>query len=216
MKSAIIIMVKFPLPGTVKTRLQPDLNPEKCAELARCFLIDTETKVKNSKCKTIIAFSPGNKKEKLQEMLTHQHDFIEQMGNDLGAKMSNAFAYGFRKGFDRLVMIGTDSPTFPYQYLDEALEMLSEADSVLGETEDGGFYLIGLSKASMGFLNGVDWSTDRTFEQTAGNIKASGMSLELLPIWYDVDLPKDFERLRQELMIAPNRATETAEWLKKI
>ncbi len=209
-------MVKFPLPGAVKTRLQPYLTPKKCAELARCFLRDTETKVKNSDSETIIAFSPVDKKEELQEMLNHQHVFIGQMGQDLGAKMSNAFEYGFNEGFDRLVMIGTDSPTFPAPYLVEAFELLSDADTVLGETEDGGFYLIGLSKAATGILSGVDWSTEKAFEQTAGNIRAAGMSLKLLPIWYDVDNRKDFERLKQELMIAPHRATETAEWLKKI
>ncbi len=93
-----------------------------------------------------------------------------------------------------------------------------ENDAVLGKTEDGGFYLIGLRKAKREIFENVEWSSPVTFEQTAENIIKSGLDLKQIPAWYDVDEPQDLERLAKEFRrneTAKKIAQQTFEWMKE-
>ena len=99
MKKAIIIMAKVPEAGKVKTRLQPALTPNESAELATAFLQDTENKAKTITENLIVAFSPDNKKNELENILQHKPFLIEQTGDNLGEKMFNAFKFAFSNRF---------------------------------------------------------------------------------------------------------------------
>ncbi|MDQ3180418.1 MAG: DUF2064 domain-containing protein, partial [Acidobacteriota bacterium] len=113
------------------------------------------------------------------------------------------------------VIIGTDSPTFPTDFLKQAFENLKKTDAVLGKTEDGGFYLIGLRHLRKEIFENVEWSSPKTFRHIVRNIKNLGLKLSLLPAWFDVDLPADLERLRKDLAENPTIAPLTFDWLKK-
>ena len=217
MKTAIIIMAKVPSAGAVKTRMQPYLSAEQSAELATALLSDAERKIIKSHHTSIIAYSPANQLNHLKTILQHEHLLIDQAGKDLGDRMMNAFRFGFSQGFDAIVMIGTDSPTFPTESIEEAFEQLEkETDIVLGKSEDGGFYLIGLRTTYSDLFDDVDWELDDTFNRTLKNAEKLGMFEGLVAPWYDVDLPDDLERLKKELAENPAPAPNTAEWLKKI
>ena len=155
MKRAIIIMAKVPRAGNVKTRLQPFLSAEQCVSLSEAFLEDAIEKAKKSTDILIIAFSPAEEREYFDKFSDENLILIEQNGADLGEKMFNAFDFAFQKNLDSVVMIGTDSPTFPDDYLKQAFEFLHTSDAVLGKTEDGGFYLIGLRKLDECIFNNV-------------------------------------------------------------
>lgn len=201
MKRAIIIMAKVPLPGKVKTRLQPFLNSDECAALSKAFLLDAVSKAKAVCDNVILAYTPREEAEILRNILPAEDNFIEQTGNDLGAKMLNAFEFAFGQKTDSVVMIGTDSPTFPFDYIEQAFEFLElNSDAVLGKTEDGGFYLIGLRKIRKEIFENVAWSSPETFEQVFGNIKKLNLLLREVPSWYDVDEQADFEKLREEII----------------
>lgn len=215
MNTAIIVMAKVPTAGNVKTRLQPFLTPEQCAELAECFLLDTVNKLNSLSTRIIMAYSPNKERDSLQKLLPRQRTLIKQKGNDLGEKMFHAFQFAFKKNFDAVVMIGTDSPTFPLDFIEKAFEYLQTADAVLGATEDGGFYLIGLRKLRSEIFEKVEWSSPDTFRQTVRNIKKFDLKLTLLPSWFDVDLPADLERLRKDLMTNPSIAPTTFDWIRK-
>jgi len=217
MKRAIIIMTKIPLAGTVKTRLQSFLSPEECAALAAAFLMDTEKKAKTVCNKTIIAFSPPGKGTELENLLQYEHEFTEQTGANLGERMFNAFQFAFEKDLDAVVMIGTDSPTFPPEFIAKAFEFLEKTDAVLGKTADGGFYLIGFRRRlKKEIFENVEWSSERTFSQTKKNITRLNFNLQKLPAWYDVDEPEDLHKLFTEFQ-TDNRAREIApvtfQWL---
>jgi rSAM/selenodomain-associated transferase 1 len=216
MKKAIIIMAKIPIAGTVKTRLQPFLSAEQSATLAECFLRDTVNKAKILSNELIIAYTPVEKLDVLLAILSNEQIFIEQIGANLGDKMFHAFEFAFSQNPDVVVMIGTDSPTFPAQFITQAFEMLSEADAVLGETADGGFYLIGLRKLKKEIFETVEWSSPETFEQTARNIENLNLKLSLLPNWYDVDTPDDLKRLKKDLSKNPSIAPKTFEFLESL
>lgn len=215
MKKAIIIMAKVPEAGKVKTRLQSFLNAEKCAEFAECLLRDVIEKNRNASDQLIIAFSPKGKSEYFQKFSQYNFILTPQKGADLGEKMFNAFDFAFGQNIDSTVMIGTDSPTFPRKFIEKAFEFLENSDAVLGESEDGGYYLIGLKRLKKEIFENVEWSSPETFQQTVQNVEKCGLKLSFVPKWFDVDLPEDFERLRKDLTNKPNLAPFTAKWLKE-
>ncbi len=209
-------MAKVPAAGNVKTRLQPFLSGEQCAELAASFLRDTVNKIVQTAVPLIIAFAPTEKRSEMRELLPNQPLLLAQTGDDLGEKMFNAFRFAFSQNSDAVVMIGTDSPTFPSEFVAQAFEMLSNNDAVLGATADGGFYLIGLRENYKEIFAAVEWSSPETFEQTKANIERLDLKLALLSAWYDVDTPDDFERLRADLANDSAVAPETSEFVKTI
>lgn len=215
MKKVIIIMAKIPKAGKVKTRLAPVLSPEKCAELADAFLQDAINKALKQKIQLIIAFFPFDERDYFDKFSQHNIIFTPQTGENLGGKMFNAFKFAFEQKIDSAVMIGTDSPTFPQEFIGQAFDLLENSDAVLGKSEDGGFYLIGLKTLRQEIFENVEWSCEKTFEQTARNIEKCGLKLSNLPEWFDVDLPEDFERLRKDLKQNEKIAPITAKWLEE-
>ena len=210
-------MVKVPAAGEVKTRLHSILTPNQCKELATCFLQDVEAKAKHFGVELIIAFSPSHKKGELSSILQYENLLIEQKGNDLGERMFNAFDFSFKHGVDASVMIGTDSPTMPNQAISDALGFLEgKTDVVLGKTDDGGYYLLGLRTLKKDIFENVEWSSERTFDQTVRNIANIGLRCEFVKTWYDIDFAADLLRLTKELESNPELAPRTSEWLKKI
>ena len=128
--------------------------------------------------------------------------------------MSNAFDFVFERNSDSaVVLIGTDSPTFPVEYIEQAFGFL-EADSnaVLGKSADGGFYLIGLRNSAPHIFADVKWSSAEVYKQITANIK----TFKTVPDWYDVDTPDDLARLRDEFeknLKTQKTAPETFRWL---
>ncbi len=210
-------MAKVPRAGNVKTRLRSLLDSEQAAEFAECLLDDTIEKVKSLNNQLIIAFSPENERRFFDKFSLPETFFIEQKGSDLGEKMFNAFEFAFRRDLDAVVMIGTDSPTFPPEFIEQAFEFLETADAVLGKTADGGFYQIGLRRLQKEIFSGVEWSSEKAFEQTKKNILRTGFKLEETSDWYDVDLPQDLEKLSKDFEqneVSRRIAPKTFQWLK--
>jgi uncharacterized protein len=215
MNYAIIIMAKVPEAGKVKTRLQPFLTPAQSAELAECLLQDTINKAKSFRNKLIIAYSPPEKSNFFERF--DDLNLVVQIGENLGERMFNAFDFTFASDLDSVVMIGTDSPTFPPEFIEKAFEYLQQNEAVLGATEDGGFYLIGLRKSDKRIFENVEWSSAKTFEQTKNNLLKIGFDLAELPVWYDIDNSADLLRLHDEFSqseTAQKTAPETFRWLK--
>lgn len=214
MKKAIIIMAKVPEAGNVKTRLQTVLSPADCAGLAACLLTDTIEKAAQMQHQLIIAYLPRERRDFFDDLSVHNFTLIPQKGADLGEKMFNAFRFACPPDSDSAaVMIGTDSPTFPAGFIEKAFSFLDkDAEAVLGETEDGGFYLIGLRTLRKEIFANVDWSSPQTFRQTVRNMTGLGLNPAFLPKWFDVDRPADLKRLKNDLTENPGLAPQTARW----
>ncbi len=215
---AIIVMTKVPGSAGVKTRLRPLLSEVQCTELARCFLTDTVTNLAPVFEHRIIAFTPENGRSAI-ETLVGGHIYIPQRVGTLGERLDAAIAEAFEMGFGPVIVIGTDSPTLPPEYSAQALDHLqSHEDGVaIGPADDGGFYLIGVSRLHKGMFDGVTWSSDKTCEQTVANIEnIADVDLLVLPRWYDVDEPDDLARLIAEIDLdetARDRARATSRWI---
>jgi uncharacterized protein len=222
MKRTIIIMAKAPIAGAVKTRLQPRLSAEDAASLAACFLEDAINKARSvENQKLIVAYSPAGERAYFAERFAAPKIILtEQKGDDLGEKMLSAFEFAFAQDLAaEVVMLGTDSPTVPADFVEQAFEFLeTSSDAVLGPTEDGGFYLIGLRKPDGRIFENVRWSSPKTFAQARENIMNLNWHLRETPGWYDIDVPRDLDQLRDEIMHNRNarrRAPQTFEWIKK-
>ncbi len=195
-------MAKVPRAGNVKTRLQPFLAAEQCRTLAEAFLFDTINKTRNVCDELIIAFAPAHEKSYFAGLPNENLTLIEQKGADLGEKMFNAYEFAFSVNSDvKVLMIGTDSPTFPANFIKQAFEVLeSNAEIVLGKSEDGGFYLIGLKKTLPSLFDSIEWGSPLVYEQIMRNIEKLKIKPELIPDWYDVDNSRDLTRLRDEIL----------------
>lgn len=216
---ALIVMAKTPRPGYVKTRLRPVLSDEQCAELARCLLIDTAAKVKDVAVATVIAYAPDDSGDEMRSHLRFKGRFMAQRGSNLGERLESAITEIDTEGFWPVVVIGTDSPTLPASYIESAFEHLHEKTNsvVIGPTDDGGYYLIGMSRPEAKLFRNIAWGTGDVLEQTVARAKEiPEVSILELPRWYDVDEPGDIFRLASELEMDENArliAPETVKWL---
>ena len=167
-------MAKVPTAGNVKTRLQPHLSPEECRTVAEAFLSDAIHKARNACDELIIAFSPASEKSYFDKLENSQNlILIEQKEGNLGERMANAFEFSVSADAGKaVVMIGTDSPTFPVEFAEQAFSDLEkQAEIVLGKSADGGFYLIGAKKIYPTLFENIEWSSARVFEQVTVNIE---------------------------------------------
>ena len=212
-------MAKAPRPGTVKTRLRPLLSESQCAELAECLLRDTTAKAIGLSENVSIAFSPADGEAEIAARLHGKLRYVEQKGSDLGERLTTVVDDAHSNGSVPIIIIGTDSPTLPATYIENAILHLKQHDNgvVVGATDDGGYYLIGLSRPEPAVFSDVEWSSERVYEQTIANVhKIDAVDLFELPRWYDVDTPDDLRRLLIEIEGDPkarSAAPETSRWL---
>ena len=186
--TALILFLKYPEPGKVKTRLGAELGFELAAKLYELFIKQTFELAQNCSAQQIfVAYEPLDRKDEFAEFVPKKFAIFPQEGKNLGERMLNAFKDAFARGYKNVAILGSDSPTLPLENIDDAFEKLSKSDLVLGPAEDGGYYLIGLNKAHCGLFENIEWSSDSVLQLTIESAKKLQLSYELLPSWYDVD-----------------------------
>ena len=219
MRPVVIVMVKAPYAGTVKTRLSPSLSNADAASLAACFAKDAVADARCAAQSVIIAYAPTDGRRALEELLPHDDLLLhERRGEDVGARMTNADRAAASSGYSPVIIIGTDSPTLPRSFIETAILSLAtnESDIALAPTDDGGYCLIGFRQYSNHLFQNIQWSTPLAYQQTADNAARLKLRLLTLPRWYDVDTFSDLLRLRDEVMTneaSQARAPATFKWL---
>jgi rSAM/selenodomain-associated transferase 1 len=206
MTSALCVFAKDPVPGRVKTRLAPVLGAESAALLARAFLLDTLDRLHPFPGDLWLAYSPAGATEAFQELLLEcdAAPFLTpQPEGDLGDRLEGVLCRLRERGYQRVLLLGADSPTLPWASLMALHDGLVENDFTLGPADDGGFWGLGARGSGpsadwqSGLLDGVPWSGPDTLAETKRHLEAGG-SLGLAPAWYDVDEPGDLLRLRAD------------------
>jgi uncharacterized protein len=215
LNQALLVIAKQPIAGQVKTRLGALFTPEQKAELYLCLMRDTLALAKRATgAERIVLFAPDDAEEYFR-VLAPGFRLCPQRGPDLGARLLHAIEDHLALGYERVVVMDSDSPTLPAAYVEQAFALLDDHDVVLGPCEDGGYYLIGAKAAHPELFIGVQMSTPRVFTDTAARAVAAGLTLGVLPAWYDVDYAEDVQRLRAELSHNGHDARCTAEFLKR-
>jgi hypothetical protein len=191
----LVIFAKYPAPGKVKTRLGAQIGYQLAADLYELFI--EKTLGVASRCgadQILIAYEPVERAEDFKEILPAGTKVFAQCGFDLGDRMYNAFQHVLSEGALSTVIIGSDSPTLPTQFIDAAFEKLQLYDLVVGPADDGGYYLIGANLAHQGIFSEMEWSAPTVLSNTLERANELRLSNYLLPKWYDVD---DVESLKR-------------------
>jgi glycosyltransferase A (GT-A) superfamily protein (DUF2064 family) len=122
---------------------------------------------------------------------------------DIGDCLTQVLGNLIDMGYPSALAFNADGPSVPLGYIQTAVKQLDGCDVVLGPSEDGGYYLVGLKQPHPEIFMGISWSTPKVLSQTLTRIKESGLEAELLPPWFDVDTAADIERIRSELAKLP-------------
>lgn len=197
----VAIMAKAPRVGEVKTRLCPPLSPPEAERLYRCFLLDKIEQVQTLRGATpAIAYTPPAGRA-FFEAWAPGFLLVPQGGADLGSRLADSFEQLFARGYAGALAIDTDTPTLPTPFLQQALDLIArpEVDLVLGPSEDGGYYLMGLRTLHPELFEDIPWSTERVGAETVRRAEAKGLRVARLPSWFDVDRPGDLDRLKAAL-----------------
>lgn len=203
---ALAVMSKAPRPGKVKTRLSPPLTPEEAAALNICFLRDTAANI--AECCTpgdaagVICYTPVGDEEAFDGLLPEGFSLIAQRGDGFGERLLLAAEDLLACGFGAVCLIDSDSPTLPSQAFRMAVEELKKPGDrvVLGGSDDGGYYLIGLKQAHAAVFDRITWSTSVVFAETVERAREAKLPLVHLPLWYDVDDRATLGTLARELL----------------
>ena len=149
--------------------------------------------------------------------LAPDFDLLPQVGDHLGERLDQALTHCLSHGFQQAVIMDSDSPTLPSEYLVQAFAELERAEVVLGPCDDGGYYLIGLTRPQPRLLREVKMSTANVLADTLALAEELQLRVALLPIWYDVDTIVDLNRLKYDLNQSSNSSGHhTGMFLKSV
>ena len=202
MRRTLVIMAKAPIVGKVKTRLCPPLGAQSAALLHESFIRDAFEKASSvPDAETVMAYGPRGTASFFRETACDADGYILQRGSHLGERISNCFDRLSERGRSVVVM-GADSPTLPARCLELAFDVLDtgRADTVLGPTSGGGFYLVGLLSPQPKLFGDVVWSGPNVAAASVEKAKELGLRMHLLPEWYHVDRSVHLAHLRAELL----------------
>jgi rSAM/selenodomain-associated transferase 1 len=220
---ALAVMTKAPRAGRVKTRLVPPLTPDEAAQLNICFLRDTTAAISQAcaeNARGIAVYTPVGAEADYADILPREFQLIPQRGERFGERLAFAVEDLFAIGFGSVCLIDSDSPTVPRKFYVDAVGLLSMHGDriVLGPSDDGGYYLIGVKQNHWRVFQNIDWSTERVLEQTKTRAAELGIEVELLPTCYDVDDPAALRRLCYEVLNEKtiDRAPNTRAFLSEL
>lgn len=195
-ENGLIIFIKNPILGKVKTRLAQTTGPEKALQIYRALLTHTRDLALEVPCDRYLFYSDFIDPEDSWEKESF-HKRLQQEG-DLGQKMQHAFAEVLQN-HQRAVIIGSDCATLTAQILKDAFSALEDRSYVVGPAIDGGYYLLGMNKLTPELFSGIAWSTSSVFRDTLERLQATGANYHLTPELSDIDFEEDWDKFGWEI-----------------
>lgn len=215
---ALAIFARAPIPGAVKTRLAAAIGAEAAALLYAAMLQDCLTLAQHIVPENVVVcFSPSDAFATDDEYSLAgfwSGARLPQCSGDLGDRLSNCFGQLQQSGAAKIVVLGSDAPDLPPEYLSRALALLDAHDLVLGPAHDGGFYLLGARSLPQGLFENVPWSSESTLAAVLENAARSEAGVALLEPWRDVDEIEDLRALGERLISGRSTAPQTARVLR--
>ena len=191
-ENLLIIFLKDPQPGNVKTRLADTIGKKQAALLYQAMVEDLLQNLQPPEnFEILLMFWPPEMKPNISKWLGSGIPLEAQTAGDLGNKMKRAFEEAFLKNYCRVILIGSDLPYLTTEFIQESFYRLEQSDLILGPTDDGGYYLIGLMEPQPSLFEDIPWSTPRVLHETLSNASKSGLTYYLLPRMQDIDTVDD-------------------------
>ena len=193
MTATVLVFMKHPEPGKVKTRLAAAVGPDRAAALYRDWIGIVLRALQPIRGRaTLICYHDGGPADRFAEWSALADEWRPQPTGDLGARLAAGFADAHASGAPVLA-VGTDCPEIDVQLLEQALDRLRYHDAVFGPATDGGYYLVGTSRHLPGFFEGVRWSSPHTLSDHLTRCRERGWSAGLLPELADIDTAADWQ-----------------------
>ena len=193
-KSALGIFFRVPALGKVKRRLAAEIGEAEALKVYESMLTATINNALRLQGIDIYGFYEGV--ERFQKEYLKKLPLILQQGVDLGERMHNAIQWLFDNEYQKVLLVGADSPDLPLSFIVEAFQKLNFYELVIGPSEDGGYYLIGMERPLGVLFKNIEWGSDTVLQGTISRAHVFGISYFLLPEWYDIDDRKSLNRLR--------------------
>lgn len=187
----LLVFLKYPDPGKVKTRLAAEVGPERAAELYRGWIGAVLRNVQSLRpAVRVVGYFDGAPAERFAEWDDLVDLWLEQPDGGLGDRLAAGFHWAFGQGRPVLA-IGTDCPELTAGHVTHALTLLGEFEVVFGPTADGGYYLVGARRRIPAFFERVRWSSPHTLTDHLVQTHHVGASSVLLPELADIDTAAD-------------------------
>ncbi len=193
-KNALIIFVRNPILGKVKTRLAKDAGEEGALEIYKQLLQHTKEVALSAKTECFVFYADYLNDDDLWEKESF-NKYLQPIG-DLGERMQKAFEVVFSEGYQKACIIGSDCAELSTSILEQAFLELDQQDVVIGPSLDGGYYLLGMNKVHAKVFSEKKWSTETVFSSTLEDIKTLNLSYSLLPKLSDIDYLEDWQRFK--------------------
>jgi rSAM/selenodomain-associated transferase 1 len=189
MKKALIIFIKNPEKGKVKTRLAEGVGGDRALKIYKALLEKTRSVAQQVEADRFLFYS---------DRISRRDDFDNtsfrkyvQCGGDLGQRMSYAFSLPFKSSYRKAVIIGSDCWDLEPRHIEEAFDALDQHDYVIGPAEDGGYYLLGMKQWQRSLFEDKSWSSSELMKQTSQQIEESGATYQVLETLSDIDREED-------------------------
>jgi uncharacterized protein len=212
---ALLVFVRAPRPGKVKTRLARTLGDERAAEFYRLCTDNTlkEINLLPQEVEKYIFFAESVNNCEMNRLIGLGFKVAVQEGKSLGERLDNAFRKVFENGARKVVIIASDVPDLSAKIMKEAIDDLDNCDVVIGPCYDGGYYLIGMRELNKKLFMGIAWGTDRVYRQTLDSAKSNGLTILRMPILIDIDTEAD---LRRWSLIGRQKSSVFMDFIKAI
>ena len=198
MRRAILLFVKYPEPGRVKTRLAATVGADAAAQIYRRLVAAVLAGLPCAE-ELVVAFDPPEKRAEIVAWLGaspagRRAVFLPQAAGDLGARLERAFAETFALGFENVAVIGSDCIELTPATFAATWQALGSHDAVLGPSTDGGYYLLALREPCAALFRDIAWSTDAVRAETLARAHAAGLRVQELAALPDIDTEADWRR----------------------
>lgn len=194
--NAVIMFMRAPLQGKVKTRLAKTLGDEKAAEFYRRCIESMVAEICGlpEEVKRYVLFDGPVHGYQTDRLIDLGFGLAMQEGGNLGQRLSSAFNMILEKIARKVVIVASDVPDLTRGIIQGALDSLDDSDVSIGPCHDGGYYLIGMKELHRELFNDISWSTGQVYKQTLDAAKKKGLVISELPILVDIDTEADLRR----------------------
>ena len=215
-RRCVLVFVKAPVHGTVKTRLARRLGPETAMQLYTCFTADVLAALDRVGVPVVVCHHPPESGNRIEQWLGSGYAYRPQQGKDLGQRMRHAFDQVFAAGQGQAVLIGTDVPDLPEAFVDQAFAALDHTGAVLGPAADGGYYLVGFRCDTFlpDIFENIPWSTGAVCRRTLDIFRRKNRAVHQLPLWRDIDEYRDLEQFIARYRNRRSPARHTLNYLR--
>ena len=197
MSKALIIFIKNPVLGKVKTRLAATIGNVKAFEVYKKLLAHTQKITLLIDADKFLFYADFLKRE--DEWANDWFIKNLQKGSDLGERMYHAFEYTFLNKYQKVIIIGSDCIDLSASVIEDAYMLLDNTDVVIGPAKDGGYYLLGMKSLHQCLFKNVSWSTSQVLKQTLSICRSQHLNYSLLPTLTDIDVENDLSYEQKKL-----------------